>query len=1259
MQQDPDITTQEAADVIEAIFNQSTAINTLISQISHKTIQTNEACIHLSQLAAGHPGSAISEGDIKDTARVLTTLINRAQQIGQLETPLVMKSKYTPVHLKRRPVPVSVPLLKREPYKPIPFPVIPQFPTHPPPIDKFAYTQKLTQPRIETILNNMDRDFLSPEEQDLLFWVLTENEDAIAFDDNDCGRFKAEYFPDYIMETVPHTPWQLPPIRIHDAIKDEVTCMLKDQLHSGNISYSTSSYRSRMFVVVKPKGGLRGVYDLRNLNKISIQDAMLPPNVSEFADAFVGYSIYGTLDLYSGYHHRTLHPDSRPLTACQTLIGNVQLNTLPMGYTNSMQEFQRATSHIIEPLTPDKALSFVDDIGVKGPKSRYNDEAIPENPNIRRFVWEYAHTLFTVLRLLTTAGATASGKKLVLGVRQVEIVGVLCDLEGTRPTHGTVSKILNWPIPKSVSEVRGFLGTVGVARAWIQNHAKMAKPLTELTKLEPKEFQWPEEAQVAFDLLKEKVAGVVALKKLDMVMAKTAGESFEPGKLNEGRLVLAVDSSIMAIGFVLYQVFRCDDEELSPKHKNATRRKASEGTATGGPRKQGELRKFPIRFGSITLNQTESNYSQPKVELYGLFRALKALEYLIWGTKVRVETDSASLKAMLDSPGHPSVPMARWVSYIWIYDLEVIHIKAEQHVAPDGLSRRQRAVEDTDNTEIEEEDERSSGTYIRAGKGADRYIGAASEMPLVASAVEEQYITKTQMWNTDESEPEARYNKARHEELEISGIYAAAENEMGDRSRSDQVAAVPEDVDNDDRDIHLKNIVEYLQTGRIPQGVPNPKSFKQSAKKFFILKEAVWQQSADGVRRVILEPEARETIIKEAHDESGHRGRDPTYRKIADCYYWPRMMPQVALHVRTCKRCQLRSSYYPRIKVNPTWVPTVLRKFNMDLVDMGISSNGYQYIVDIRDDLSGWLEARMLSRKTSDEVADFLWQDVICRFGCIPQISTDNGTEFKKAVDALTRKYGTNLVRISPHNPAANGMIERGHRTWINSIWKLCGNKKHKWSKWVYPALWADRVTTRRATGYSPYYLLYGKPHLFPFNIRDKTWTLINWHNVETTEDLIAIRALQIRKMRADRSQAATTNREQRRAAAESHATRNARRLISGNYKPGEFVIVALKGPGIVRGQNMPKSEDTWAGPFKIGRRFKSGSYALTELDGTVIKGSVPAAHLKPFYTRQAQVINGEIIGDEGSSDGERQFDLSSDGDDRNRDDDFRPEEDL
>ena len=63
------------------------------------------------------------------------------------------------------------------------------------------------------------------------------------------------------------------------------------------------------------------------------------------------------------------------------------------------------------------------------------------------------------------------------------------------------------------------------------------------------------------------------------------------------------------------------------------------------------------------------------------------------------------------------------------------------------------------------------------------------------------------------------------------------------------------------------------------------------------------------------------------------------------------------------------------------------------------------------------------------------------------------------------------------------------------------------------------------------------------------------------------------------------------------------------------MVLIAMKGPGEVRGNNSTKSGDTWAGPFRITKRYQLGSYQLKELDGTILKGSVAARHLKPFYT--------------------------------------------
>ena len=1235
------------------------------------------------KIVAGHNGLSIVSGEEDKLGHLLAERIAsyRATLRAEPSALLGFGAKYKSVAQKKNPVPVSVPSLHRQPYKPMPQPVVPPLPTHPTPFHQFPYTDRLTPERVNLLVSKIPKRFLMDDEISLLLWVVAENETSIAFDDSERGTYKSEYFPDYVMETIPHEPWCLPPIRIPDSIKGEVADMIDSQLKNGNLELSTSSYRSRVFAVQKPHGGLRIVHDLQPLNSVSVKDAMLPPNVLEFAESFVGHSIYGTLDLYSGFHQRTIHRDSRPLTACQTPRGNVQLTSLPMGYTNSMQEFQRATTHIIEPLGPKKAANFVDDVSVKGPTTRYGNASIPENPNIRQFVWEYAHTLYACLSLLATAGATASGSKLHIATPRVSAVGYECDLEGMKPQHGIITKVLNWPVPHNVKGVRGFLGTVGVTRNWIRNYARLAKPLTLLTKLEPRDFYWPDEAQRAFDIIKEKVSEVVALKKLDIELAKRASLTAQPGKLNEGRVVLAVDTSWIAIGYVLYQVFRTDDEDLRP----------ADGKPLP-PSKASALVKYPIRFGSITLKEPESRYSQAKLELFGLYRALRALRHMLWGLNVLIEADASFLRAMVNSPELPNAAATRWIVYIHLFDIEFKHIPAENHVAPDGLSRRPPADDDTQNSDLGEDlDEtapfiKAVSTCIVSFESAEPHLEVdlvdlsfAQITKLHARSGEPIDVVRRRSGNASETLHLARVEPGDSLDTTLCSFTTVDVRTTAPSSKTrtlapasvqssptrgeerDPSAPAPgEDLqlhehhvlDPNDGDLYWQNIISYLTTSQIPPSIPKTrqkrKSFIQTVRRYFLAEDVLWRRTKDGVlpRRVIQDVNRREELIRQAHEESGHRGRDPTHKKLVDFYFWPNMFAQVALFCRTCERCQLRSTEYPKVAINPTWVPTVLRKFNMDLVEMGIRSDSYEYIVDIRDDLTGWLEARMLVRKSADLVADFLWQDVICRFGCIPQITTDNGTEFQGAVDVLTKKYGITVVRVSPYNPAANGMIERSHRTWINSIWKLCAHRKHTWSRWFYPALWADRVTTRRSTGFSPYYLLYGRPHLFPFNITDETWYTIDWHGLETTEDLLAIRALQIKNMHAIRKEAVDRVARSRVEAAEQYAAKHARRLISGQYGQGEFVLVALKGPGIVRGSNLPKSADRWAGPFKIVKRFISGSYQLSELDGSILKGSVPAGHLKPFYTRHGQLPPAQRMPDTDESDSEDPFgatDSSSD----------------
>ncbi|THU87319.1 hypothetical protein K435DRAFT_604823, partial [Dendrothele bispora CBS 962.96] len=123
---------------------------------------------------------------------------------------------------------------------------------------------------------------------------------AFAFQFSEKGFFDRKYYPDYEIPVIEHTPWQRPPIRVPNAILEEVKSEIRTQELAGRFEPTVSSYRSAMFAVAKKKG-VRLVINLEELNSVTVQDSSLPPNVNDFAEDFVGYAMYGLFDLFSGF----------------------------------------------------------------------------------------------------------------------------------------------------------------------------------------------------------------------------------------------------------------------------------------------------------------------------------------------------------------------------------------------------------------------------------------------------------------------------------------------------------------------------------------------------------------------------------------------------------------------------------------------------------------------------------------------------------------------------------------------------------------------------------------------------------------------------------------------------------------------------------------------------------------------------------------------------------------------------------------------
>ena len=193
------------------------------------------------------------------------------------------------------------------------------------------------------------------------------------------------------------------------------------------------------------------------------------------------------MDLHVGYDARAIVPSSRDLTTFQTPYGAMRLTTLPMGWTNSVPIFHDDGCHILQKEIPHVTVPYIDDIPVQGPASRYiqengEPETISNNPGICHFVWEHFLDLNRVVQQIKYSGRTFSGYKSLLCAAEIMVLGHRCTIDGRLPDQSRVEKIVNWGPCKDLTDVRAFVGTIGVCRLFIKNFAHRAHHLVKLTQ---------------------------------------------------------------------------------------------------------------------------------------------------------------------------------------------------------------------------------------------------------------------------------------------------------------------------------------------------------------------------------------------------------------------------------------------------------------------------------------------------------------------------------------------------------------------------------------------------------------------------------------------------------------------------------------------------------------------------------------------------------------------------------------------------------
>ena len=394
------------------------------------------------------------------------------------------------------------------------------------------------------------------------------------------------------IELTDDTPCYQPPYKIPETMKDEVERELSTVLELGIIKYDEHTKWNSPLVIVKKPHGIRLVNNFIELNKKTVDEPYPMNDPSELISRVAGARFVTRIDLFKAFWQIPLSEESQKYTGFQTHCGKYSYKNLPMGLKCASFTCQRLLDRVLRG-THRYTGTLIDDILIFSKEFGLHLEHVRE-----------------VLNRLRAAGLTVNTRKCTFASNNIKIFGHTVNDGLISPDEQKVEVVANWPIPKTKKQLRSYIGFVNYFRSYIPNYSSIAFPLTEmLTKKKSDKLQWSDEAQEAFDRLKNALISKPVLRSPDMTKD----------------YILMTDSSKYSLGCVLLQP---DDDENSPGHV--------------------------IAFASRKLLPRERKYATVEQELMAIVFGLTKFYQYIYNRPVKVYTDHRPLQWLNSLTKHSS-----------------------------------------------------------------------------------------------------------------------------------------------------------------------------------------------------------------------------------------------------------------------------------------------------------------------------------------------------------------------------------------------------------------------------------------------------------------------------------------------------------------------------------------------------------------------------------------------------------------------------
>ncbi|GAU43989.1 hypothetical protein TSUD_91680 [Trifolium subterraneum] len=299
---------------------------------------------------------------------------------------------------------------------------------------------------------------------------------------------------EFSIDLVPGSqPISVAPYRMSPLELRELKSQLEKLLQKHFIRPSVSPWGAPVLLVKKKDGTMRLCIDYRQLNKVTIKNKYPLPRIDDLLDQLRGATIFSKIDLRSGYHQIRIRTSDVSKTAFRTRYGHYEFLVMPFGLTNAPAVFMDYMNRIFQPYLDKFVVIFIDDILIYS-----------KDPQ------EHAEHLRIVLNILREKQLYAKFSKCEFWLSEVKFLGHVISQGGVSVDPSKVEAVLNWERPRTVSEVRSFLGLAGYYRRFILGFSEIALPLTRLTR-KGAAFVWNELCENSFNLLKQKLTSAPVL----------------------------------------------------------------------------------------------------------------------------------------------------------------------------------------------------------------------------------------------------------------------------------------------------------------------------------------------------------------------------------------------------------------------------------------------------------------------------------------------------------------------------------------------------------------------------------------------------------------------------------------------------------------------------------------------------------------------------------------------------------------------------